>query len=246
MNRKALATISTFRLEGFLSELANLRNDGAALGRFLAVFGEMLADLPSAKQWYGRDEERTRGQLEALKERYPAAKWRMTRDADMAAPEQQSEFFFEPDEDVNESKRVSDLRSWVRSIWRAPTTNEKQLRALLLHKAVTTSGKAFFLLPSEVSLPGPFSQAVLHLLRSAHRALVCPNPECPTPYFFRKKRRQRYCSESCSGAGQREAKRKWWTAKGEDWRKERNQKKLKQAPSKNKKRRNADGTCKAR
>lgn len=234
MARKALATIATSRLERFLSELANLRNDGPALGRFLTAFGEMLADLPSAKQWYGSDEERTRWQLEALKERYPAEKWRMTRDAHATAPEEQSEFFFEPDEDVSESKRISDLRSSVRSIWRAATIEEKQLRALLLHKAVTTSGRAAFLLPSEVLPPGPFSQAVLHLLRSAHRALICPNPECPTPYFFRKKRRQRYCSESCSGAGQREAKRKWWTAKGEDWRKKRSQKRQKLHPAKTK------------
>ena len=223
MARKALAAIPISKLERFLTELANLRNDEPALMRFLTMFGEMLADLPSAQQWCETDEERTRWQLETLKERYPARKWRMTRGADMTAREQQSEVFFEP----SESERVCDLRSSLRSIWRAPTTNEKQIRALLLHKAVTTSGKPAFLLPSEVSSPGPFSQAVLHLLRSAHRALVCPNPECPTPYFLRKKRRQRYCSESCSGVGQREAKRKWWTAKGEDWRKKRSQEKQK-------------------
>jgi len=245
MARKALATIPASRLERFLSELANLRNDEPALSRFLTMFGEILADLPSAQQWYGKDEERTRRQLETLKERYPTEKWRMTRGADKT-PTEQPDWFFGPPEDVAEFTRMFDLRSSVRSIWRAPTSEEKQLRALLLHNAATSSGKAAFLLPSEVSSPGPFSQAVLHLLRSAHRALVCPNPECPTPYFFRKKRRQRYCSESCSGAGQREAKRKWWTAKGEDWRKKRSQERRKQASSKTQKRRNADGTHKTR
>jgi hypothetical protein len=100
---------------------------------------------------------------------------------------------------------------------------EKQCRALLLHRIIS-AWKPAFLVASEVvkdlSPPGPFEQAILHLLNSADRALVCGNPDCPAPLFFRSRtnRRQRYCSPKCSGFGQREAKRKWWADHGHEWR----------------------------
>lgn len=258
MVRKALATIPTSKLEYFLTELANLRlanlqdDDRAVkrpIERFLNRFGEMLADLPSAKQWSDRGEERTRWALEALKERHALGRIVRNRNEDGPSKEndEPSDWVFGTREDMAEFSRLFDVRSAVQLIWRATTTEEKQLRALLLHNAVMTSGTPAFLLPKEVSLPGPFSQAVVHLLKSAHRALVCSNPECPAPFFFRRKRRQRYCSESCSGVGQREAKRRWWTAHGGDWREKHTQKRVvSKDKKKNEKRRNADGARKTR
>jgi hypothetical protein len=64
----------------------------------------------------------------------------------------------------------------------------------------------------------------LVLIRAFHaldRMRYCLNPECPAPYFFAKKRRQRYCTEECAGAGQRELKRVWWAEHGDAWRKAR-------------------------
>jgi hypothetical protein len=61
----------------------------------------------------------------------------------------------------------------------------------------------------------------LVLIRAFHaldRMRYCLNPECPAPYFFAKKRRQKYCTEECAGAGQRESKRIWWAEHGTEWR----------------------------
>lgn len=116
--------------------------------------------------------------------------------------------------------RISQLSSSVRSIWRGPTANEKQFRALMLQGTLSKANPTFLLTP-ELFSPGPFSQAILHLLRSADRALICLNSDCSTPYFLRKGKRQRYCSEKCAEVGQRQAKRKWWAEHGERWREKR-------------------------
>jgi hypothetical protein len=82
------------------------------------------------------------------------------------------------------------------------------------------AGKRGFLVATEVLTPGPFTQALLHLLKSTNRTRVCGNPECRvTPYFFRKHRRQTYCSDICAEFGQRKSKQKWWSDKGSEWRK---------------------------
>lgn len=52
--------------------------------------------------------------------------------------------------------------------------------------------------------------AAFHLQRNLHRALHCPNLECPAPYFFAKKKGQKFCSSACAQPAQRESKRKWW------------------------------------
>ena len=63
------------------------------------------------------------------------------------------------------------------------------------------------------STPPPAAEieaAAFYLQKNLRRALYCPNPACPAPYFFSKKKGQRYCSEACALPAQREAKRKWW------------------------------------
>lgn len=56
----------------------------------------------------------------------------------------------------------------------------------------------------------PVEAAIFHLRHNRKRALHCPNPECPAPYFFATKKGQKYCSPECAKPAQREAKRKWW------------------------------------
>jgi hypothetical protein len=56
----------------------------------------------------------------------------------------------------------------------------------------------------------PFEQVMYHFHRIADRARHCGNPECPAPYFFAKKKGQKYCSSKCSAPAQREQKREWW------------------------------------
>lgn len=58
----------------------------------------------------------------------------------------------------------------------------------------------------------PFEQVMVHFQRIGENARHCPNPECPAPYFFARRRQQRYCSEVCAEPAQREAKRRWWNA----------------------------------
>jgi hypothetical protein len=66
-----------------------------------------------------------------------------------------------------------------------------------------------------------FCLALIRAFHALDRMRYCLNPECPAPYFFAKKRRQRYCTEECAGAGQRELKRAWWAEHGDAWRKAR-------------------------
>jgi hypothetical protein len=65
----------------------------------------------------------------------------------------------------------------------------------------------------------PFFVVLWRTLHAIDRMRFCPNPECPAPYFLTRKRSQKYCSEKCAGAGQRELKRAWWSEHGEAWRK---------------------------
>jgi len=204
MGQKVLATIPAVRLEEFLMELANVKHDdNRAITRFISRFGEMLTDLPSAHEWCeGPPGLRHLGGR--LLYRSPG---------------------------FEEEMRITSLSVHVMSIWRGPTKREKQFRALLLHRTISAF-KPTFLLASEVvedlSPSGPFEQAILHLLNSADRALVCRNPTCPAPLFFRTRtnRRQSYCSIECSGVGQKTAKQKWWAENGQQWR-EKHQKKRK-------------------
>jgi len=196
------SALATARIERFLSALANLADDVAAVMAFVRRFGDMLADLPSAHEWC-KGSRRHPGRV------------------------------IQTSPEAEESIRIGDLKAHVMSIWRGPTSLEKEFRLLFLHRAISAR-KPTFLLARDVvrhlSPLGAFEQAILHLFKSADRALVCGNPECPAPLFFRSrtKRRQRYCSPKCSGFGQREAKRKWWADHGQQWREnQKNEKKRK-------------------
>jgi hypothetical protein len=50
------------------------------------------------------------------------------------------------------------------------------------------------------------------------RMKVCARPDCPAPFFVTRHLRQHFCSEECSGWGQRQAKKKWWKRSGPKWR----------------------------
>jgi hypothetical protein len=56
----------------------------------------------------------------------------------------------------------------------------------------------------------PFEQVAYHFHRIADRARRCGNPECPAPYFFARKKGQKYCSATCAGPAQRAQKLRWW------------------------------------
>jgi hypothetical protein len=55
---------------------------------------------------------------------------------------------------------------------------------------------------------------------------VCGNPDCPTPYYFKKKRHQKFCERGpCLNYGRKQNKRDWWARYGEEWRAKRRQNK---------------------
>jgi hypothetical protein len=68
-----------------------------------------------------------------------------------------------------------------------------------------------------------FERTMFHLQRIAHRARKCENPECTAPYFFLKRKGQKYCSEECALPAQRRAKSEWWARNREDQIKKRRQ-----------------------
>jgi hypothetical protein len=57
---------------------------------------------------------------------------------------------------------------------------------------------------------------VLFLLdHAAGKTCVCANPECPAPYFLRKRKDQKYCERApCSIYAQRRYALGWWERKG--------------------------------
>ena len=56
----------------------------------------------------------------------------------------------------------------------------------------------------------PLETLVYYFRRNSDRALHCQNPDCPAPYFFRKKKGQESCSTKCAEWSRRESKRRWW------------------------------------
>ena len=64
-------------------------------------------------------------------------------------------------------------------------------------------------------------QVFWYLIEHPGVGRLCPNPECPAPYFIAVKRGQRYCALACAADAQRSHKNKWWAEHGQEWRRER-------------------------
>ena len=65
----------------------------------------------------------------------------------------------------------------------------------------------------------PFEAAVYWLQVNQKLMVYCEGPVCPTPYFFRTEKGQKYCSPECADPARREAKLKWWNENRKDQRK---------------------------
>jgi hypothetical protein len=209
MTRKTLAHIRASRIEQFLAALANLKKgDEYSAVRFAERFEDMLADLPSPTQW-----------AQMFTPRFTQLTY------DQAMLEHLRDDVKQQDKPVDnalELQRLTYLSSFVQSLWNEREPQEKKFKVLGLHQLLSRHWDSTFLLASGLSgtgTHGPFAQVLLHLLESTERTLVCPNPNCPARFFFRKKNRQRYCSPECAAVGQLEAKRKWWRTTGEKQRK---------------------------
>jgi hypothetical protein len=80
-------------------------------------------------------------------------------------------------------------------------------------------------LPEEEQLrPYPLESAFISLLQNARFTATCTNPECPAPFYFRVKPRQKYCNQDCARWAIRRSQRAYWTEKGKVARKARKRK----------------------
>jgi hypothetical protein len=115
------------------------------------------------------------------------------------------------------------LSQGLRRVWDQPDHRTKEWGAILLrHHAYAAAGDdalnhlSTLGVSGPLPLPTPFEQVLLHFVGMADRARHCENPDCLAPYFFAKRRSQKYCSERCALPAQREFKRRWWTDHGHE------------------------------
>jgi len=200
------ARISRGRAELFLTEMANLGGDLAAVRRLNGHFPEIV---PGRSWWLQK-------QIDPLQATSPEVGQVVDQIDDLLW--------------VGQMVQVRDA---VRIIWREPDLRKREwlafrLRDYLLVKTDPQFAHASGLMSgpggdSIDQLPPPsiFEQAIMYLLKLADLARYCANPECPAPYFLAKRRSQKYCSDGCSKPAQKEFKRRWWDEHGESWRKAR-------------------------
>ena len=129
------------------------------------------------------------------------------------------------------------LSNMLRNLWTEPDLRQKEWGVFAFRYALykygddaLTNSKLFGILHDpamsfRIPPPTPFEQALSYLVKVGDKARYCANSECPAPYFFVKRKNQRYCSEICAGPAQRELKRQWWAEHGEEWRAARQEKK---------------------
>ena len=127
MSRSNLAKLAPGRIERFLMALANLRDDDAsALSAIGRMFGDMLADVPSAAEW---DSKREAATVRVLSAHWAAS----STPSDWTTHVPAHSFLrFGPHDEIQEFARISDLSTQVRRIWQAETLKEKGHRAFLL------------------------------------------------------------------------------------------------------------------
>lgn len=115
-------------------------------------------------------------------------------------------------------EQLCGLRRGLRALWTAPDDWTRLWRAFRLYQDMMQGGDHALLLTHDPPPLTLFMQAVLFMLRQADRARRCANPDCPAPYFFAKRRGQRFCITECAVPAQHESKRRWWNEHGEEWR----------------------------
>jgi hypothetical protein len=120
--------------------------------------------------------------------------------------------------------RWANLRA-VRNVLRDAWRGKRSVRGMgIVFASIQVTGERI-----EVS-PGNLVQTAFLLFMRDHlegRTAICENPECPTPYFIRKRKTQKACDggHDCSDYGYRLRALKWWRAHGEEWRSKRKSKK---------------------
>ena len=117
-----------------------------------------------------------------------------------------------------EAEWIWTLHMHLCRIWDQPDqrTREWGIFLLLLLTRGEAGAQHLTLLGFPDPLPPPtlFELALLWFADVRDRARHCQNPDCVAPYFFAKRRTQKYCSQECALPAQREFKRRWWAEHG--------------------------------
>ena len=128
------------------------------------------------------------------------------------------------------SEDLKSFREMLRRTWIEPDLRTKEWRVFLLQRKAHIEANPRFLMTEafygQLPAPSPWDQALMYLLKAADRARYCGNPDCPAPYFFAKRRSQKYCADACAKPAQQEFKRRWWAEHGKEWRKKRKKRDL--------------------
>jgi hypothetical protein len=74
------------------------------------------------------------------------------------------------------------------------------------------------LIPVELEPPplDAFEQAMLYFQRRGPAAMFCQRVGCTTPYFFRRERRDKCCSDLCTHLFRTQYQRDWWEGTGKE------------------------------
>lgn len=193
MRLETLAGVEPDRAEKFLMFLANLREERASVEKFVRDFSSLSP-------------ERTVADWTAFASK---PEWQQRK---------QSPYWPLP-------KELGQLRETLRYMWKEPDLRTRDWIAYNL-RFYELLGMDFTYANPEVTgrqLPPPtsFEQCLLHLAKCVDRTRYCANPSCAAPYFFARRRSQRYCCDACAVPGQREFKRRWWAEHGNESRSKR-------------------------
>jgi hypothetical protein len=204
MRTQNLAESTDRSLLDGLRELANLRDEPAAIERFERRWPELAEKPTSIPQGFS---------MGGQESTYVAVLRTCLRKIWTGGPDANSLLtaFF-----LTSSPIVDLIRPW-------PPIADPITKALPSHPLVPKgSFEADWRRSGLVYHPETQLQKALYLLlQSSARAKVCANPDCPAPYFIAKKLRERYCSLECVRPFQRQSKLDWWNRVGRERRSKR-------------------------
>jgi|SRR5579859_376326 len=96
----------------------------------------------------------------------------------------------------------------LRAAWDAPSLRQREWYLADAESFYHTALNRFGDPPTHAL---PLEALVYYFRRNSEGAKHCANPDCQVmPYFFLKKKGQKFCSETCSIPAQRAAKLRWW------------------------------------
>jgi len=118
------------------------------------------------------------------------------------------------------------IRDMLRSDWRGERGTKESRRHLgpIIHAFSASIGVTAERI--EIELGQVWQTAFLLCIRDRLRGktAICENPECPAPYFLRKRKTQKFCEAGpCKNYGARQRRKKWRDAHGNEWRSARKQ-----------------------